>query len=228
MARNTPRFVVLSCIVWGIIVFALAGSADAVRFLSSGYHTRETIMTESLLAPRQPPEPYVDYDNQHFDFTAMVPQTWTLYEHYDEDRVFGHVVRYIFVGPPESVSGVGFTAIEFRFVPTVAMGGSIATLDAYVSETLVQKNRIDGSVVDQPADAPFLGLTGKETTIAYPTQRPVVGTVDNPPVDVTTIKKWICIERNGYFVEVSIHSSSNDIDLYQPVYDQAKNSMSFR
>lgn len=228
MARNSIRSVVLLCLFCGLVLLAPVSPADAVRFLSDGYHTSEAIMTEPLLPPRQLPEPYVGYDNGHFDFTALVPQAWTLYEHYDEDRVFGHVVRYIFVGPPDSESAVGFTTIEFRFVPSTQMGGTIPTLEDYVNETLVQKNRTNGSVVIPPAEASFLGQGGKEMMIEYQTERPAVGSEDTPSLLVTTQKKWICVERNGYFVELSIHSSSEDFDFYQPVYEQAKSSMSFR
>jgi hypothetical protein len=83
-------------------------------------------------------------------------------------------------------------------------------------------------VVIPPAEASFLGQGGKEMMIEYQTARPAVGSEDTPSLLITTQKKWICVERNGYFVELSIHSSSEDFDFYQPGYDQAKNSMSFR
>jgi hypothetical protein len=229
MVRKTTGFFFLSMLMLCLCVDLLvAPPAGAVRFLSEGYQTREAIMTEALLPPRQAPGPYVEYDNEHFDFTVLVPQAWTLYAHYDPDRVFGHVVRYIFVGPPDSASAVGFTTIEFRFVPTHRMGGTISSLDDYINTTLIQKNRIDGNMPIPPTDALFLGASAKEMMIEFPTTRPVTGTDDTPSMTITTRKKWTCTERNGYFVELSIHSGADDFDLYEPVYEQAKNSMSFR
>ena len=99
-----------------IYLFAGANTSHAVRFASTNNHTQEAIMTEPLLPAGQPIQGFVPYQNDHFDFCANVPVGWTLYEHYDKDAVFGYVIRYIFVGPPESSSGVGFTSLEFRFV----------------------------------------------------------------------------------------------------------------
>lgn len=228
MKIKTIRSVALSCLLCWLFLLTTVLPADAVRFRSNGYSTREAIMTEPLLPPREAPEPYGTYDNSHFDFTALVPQAWTLYEHYDEDGVFGHVVRYIFVGPPDSFSGVGFTTIEFRFVPSVQMGGTLSTLDDYVNETLVQKNRTHGNVTMPPLEVSFLGQSGKEMMIEFSAARPAVGSEDTPSMLVATKKKWVCIERNGYFFELSIHSSNVDFDLYEPVYEQAKNSVLFR
>ena len=101
-----------------------------------------------------------------------------------------------------------------------------ATLADYVAAILIQKNRKTGSVIMQQ-DTTLIGQPAKEMELQYTITRPLNPGPIDPPIPVTTIKKYICFEYDNHFVEVNFHSSAIDVVQYVSAYETAKATIQF-
>jgi hypothetical protein len=222
--RALGRTVIVSAFALWLLSLPSPGPIEASL---PGSATSEDIMTDPLLAESAPIASYATYTNTHFRFSVQVPSDWQLDEHFTPDDTFAFVCRYTFTGPPDSVSHVGFTELEFREVPTAEFGGVYATLAAYASATIPEKNVVGGTVVSDVATT-ILGLPAREIQIEYSESRPEheVLTPD-PQVPVTVRQKWITFEKDRHFHEIGLISTTADWALYEPAYTTAKSTIAF-
>ncbi len=182
---------------------------------------------------------YTIYKNNKFQFSFKYPKDWELKEyHFKPNRnnqadphgmgMSVNILRPI--GPKE-----GPLELSLYIVPTKETGSGFSTVDEYAAFTIkgrgTQKTKMLSDIKTTLA-----GLKAREITILYDTLIPrrlqaagptKEGRVVEEWVIIKKQKRWIIIEKDGYFYDLQFEANKDDYSKYIKVYEDAKETFNF-
>ena len=168
---------------------------------------------------------YTQYINNEFRFSFEYPSEWKMKLRQYKMDLYNNGIIITIIGPPESKTGIGYTALNLWVISTKERTGKISTLDEYVEKSLKQ-NSIGPYKVLSNIESQMADLHARELTILYETYRPS-RLPRKAQTLVISIKKWIIVEKGDYFYDLLFVSSADDYPKYIEEYEHAKKTFKF-
>lgn len=131
-------------------------------------------------------------------------------------------VEITFKGPPESVAGIGYTALTLTVTPSSKNGGELSDLKDYFEKTILARGYGDYKVESKEEITLSSGDKGYEATVSYDTFRPM-RSIERQKIP--TKDTWLVIEKNGYFYDLEFTASAKDYGTYLEAYRKAKDTL---
>jgi hypothetical protein len=149
-----------------------------------------------------------------FDVPAPWPGTKAQTLIYDD--LYAGGTETAFLGPRDSTSGYGCSALVFAVIPRKGR-----TLDAYTRD-VIRSRSPKGAVIlsDEPTEVS--SMKAREIVLTHETNRPAMA-LEKTTVTAKTI--FAIAEGKDYFYDVLYVSSGDDFDAYLPAYRKAKETL---
>jgi len=168
---------------------------------------------------------YTQHEEQVFGLTFEYPEDWSLARWDLVSPVYaGGKNIYAEHCSPDLKEPLMCVTLALRIVPATEEGGTLGTVDEYVSYTIL--HRIIGTPdIKSDRVITVAGHQGREITISSRVLLPP-WTVD--PDLVTYIQTWAVFKRDGYLYDLRFTASEADYDDFlETVYEHAKQTLTF-